>query len=205
LAVVGVLVLALMVLPAWLMRAPKASPPFVYVAYFAALGLAYLLVEVAVMQKFILYLGHPTYALAIVLFTFLITSGLGAATTELVAGQHAARRLRVVTPLLAFYAAVFIVISPRLFHETLAYPLLWRAAISVGVLAPLGWLMGMPFPLGIRLAGYDHPHSAPWMYAVNSAASVLGSVAAMLIAVHWGFNSAVTAGLALYVIAGFLL
>jgi MFS family permease len=175
-----------------------------WTAYFAALGLAYLLVEVALMQKFILYLGHPTYALAVVLFTLLLSSGVGAALSEWIPADKVEGRLRVVMGVLAFAAAALMVAAPRLFHETLAWPLLSRALVSAAAIAPLGIMMGMPFPLGVRLVSYDHPRGVGWMYAVNSAASVFGSVAAMLIALHWGFSAAVAAGLALYVVAAFI-
>jgi len=205
LGMVGLFVLALILLPAWLIRDQEAKAPLRWPLYFAALGLAYLLVEVAIMSKFILFLGHPTYALAVVLFTLLLSSGLGAALSERIYPDKARARLKLVVVCLAAYAAVFMVVSPLLFQQTLAFALSGRIVISVLPLLPLGLLMGMPFPLGIRLLGFSYPRSIPWLYAVNSAASVMGSVAAMLLAVHFGFSSAVELGLALYVAAGFLL
>ncbi len=204
LGLVFVFVVSLIVLPAWLARDRESNPSLNWAAYFAALGLAYLMVEVAMMSKFILYLGHPTYALAVVLFTFLISSGLGAWLSERIYPDVAISRLRAVIGALALYAAVFLVVSPALFHATLAMPLPLRIAIAVVSILPLGLLMGIPFPLGIRLIGYDYGSAVPWMFAVNSAAGVLGSVAAMLIAVHFGFSTTITAGLALYIIAAFL-
>ncbi|NLH49575.1 MAG: hypothetical protein GX444_13390 [Myxococcales bacterium] len=205
----GALVLGLValfiLLPAWLTRESKAKPPFRFALYFAALGLAYLLVEVAIMQKFILYLGHPTYALTVVLFTILLASGLGAGLSERIYPDRTVPRLRVIVGALALYVAVLLIVSPRLFHETLALALPLRIGLTVLFLLPLGLLMGMPFPLGIRLVGYDYPRGVTWMFAVNSAASVLGSVAAMLLAVNFGFSSAIILGLALYLVAGFLL
>lgn len=205
LVLVLVFVILLILLPAWLMRDKSERPPVGKTVYFAAIGLAYLLVEVAMMQKFILFLGHPTYALAVVLCTLLLSSGLGAALSEYIYPDRAPARLKTVVALLALYAAVFLVVSPRLFQETLALGVAARIGIAVALLVPLGLLMGVPFPLGIRLMGYDYQRSVPWMFAINSAASVLGSVLAMLLAVHFGFASAVSAGLVLYLIAGFLL
>jgi len=205
LGLVLIFIALLVLLPAWLARDKKVNPPLTSVLYFAAIGVGYLLVEIAVMQKFILYLGHPTYALAVVLFTILISSSFGAALSERIYPDKAVARVKIVVLALALYAAVFLIVSPRLFYETLAQHIAVRAAISAGLLLPLGLLMGIPFPLGIRLIGYDHAGSVPWMFAVNSAASVLGSVLAMLLAVNLGFSGAVTVGLALYLIAGFLL
>jgi spermine/spermidine synthase len=205
LGLVLVFVVTLMIVPGWLMRDREAKPPKTWALYFAALGLAYLMVELAMMAKFILYLGHPTYALAVVLFTFLISSGLGAWASERIYPDKAVPYLRAIVGALALYAAVFLVISPVLFHATLAMPLPTRITIAVLAILPLGFMMGVPFPLGVRQLGYDFPGSVPWMYAVNSAASVLGSVAAMLLAVHFGFSSAITTGLALYIVAAFLL
>lgn len=205
LGMVSVFVLALILLPAWLIRDKEAKAPLRWPLYFAVLGLAYLLVEVAIMSKFILYLGHPTYALAVVLFTLLLSSGVGAGISERIYPDKARTRLRLVVICLVVYAAVFMVVSPLLFQRTLALELSARIVISVLALLPLGLLMGMPFPLGIRLLGFKYPRSIPWLYAVNSAASVMGSVAAMLLAVHFGFSSAVELGLGLYIAAGFLL
>ncbi len=204
-----VLVLAfvalLMLLPAWLVRDKSENPPRRTAVYFALLGLAYLLVEVALMQKFILYLGHPVYALAVVLLTLLVASSVGAALSEKFYPDRAPRRLPWVTGALALYAAVLLIVAPRLFYETLQLAIAWRILITTALVAPLGVLMGVPFPLGVRLVGYRFPRSIPWMFAVNSAASVLGSVLAMLLAVNFGFNAAITAGLLLYLVAGFLL
>lgn len=205
LGLVSVFVVFLMIVPAWLTRDRSARPPRRWAPYFALLGMAYLLVEIALMAKFILYLGHPTYALAVVLFTFLVSSGIGARLSEFLYPDTAPRRLRALVAALAVYAVVLLLFSPLLFHHTLALALPWRIAISVATILPLGLLMGVPFPLGVRLLGYDFPGSVPWMYAVNSAASVLGSVAAMLLAVHFGFPSAITVGLVLYLVASFLL
>lgn len=195
----------LILLPAYLVRDKSENPPRRTALYFALLGMGYLLVEVALMQKFILYLGHPVYALAVVLLTLLVSSGVGAALSEKFYPDRAQRRLPWVVGALALYAAVLLVISPRLFFETLHLAVAWRILITAVLLVPLGVLMGIPFPLGVRLVGFRFPRSIPWMFAVNSAASVLGSVLAMLLAVNLGFNAAVIVGLLLYLVAGFML
>jgi SAM-dependent methyltransferase len=204
LALVGLTALfvaALMLLPVWSTRDKQARAPLRWTAYFALLGMGCLLVEVATVQKFILYLGRPTYALAVVLFTLLLSSGVGAALSEAASADKAASRVRLLIAAIAFYAAAFMALSPRLFFDTLAAPLSERIGISVALLAPLGLLMGMPFPLGVRLVGADHPRAVPWMYAIASAGAVLGSAAATAIALHWGFAGAITAGLLSYVAA----
>jgi len=205
LAVVLFFVAVLILVPAWLTRRRKEKAPRLAVFYFAALGLAYLLVEVAMMQKFILYLGHPTYSLAVVLFTLLLASGVGSAFSQRLYPELGTNQLKAVVVALVLYAAVFLIVSPRLFYETLAYSLPQRIGVSIGLLLPLGLLMGIPFPFGVRKVGFAHPASVPWMFAVNSAASVLGSVAAMILALHFGFPTAITTGLILYLMAGWLL
>ena len=204
-ALVLFFVIVLILAPAWLTRDKSERPPRRMPFYFAVLGLAYLLVEVAMMQKFILFLGHPTYALAVVLFTLLLSSGLGAALSERISPDRASRGLIVVVGLLFLYAAVFLIVSPVIFRAMLPREIAVRIAVSAGLLLPLGLLMGVPFPLGVRMLGYNFPRSIPWMFAINSAASVLGSVTAMLLAVQFGFTTAVMAGLGLYLIAGLLL
>ncbi len=205
LALVFFFVVVLILVPAWLTRDQRERPPRRIPYYFATLGLAYLLVEVALMQKFILFLGHPTYALAVVLFTLLLSSSLGAALSERISPDRASHRVILVVGLLFLYAAVLLIVSPTIFRAMLAREIAVRIAVSAGLLAPLGLLMGMPFPVGVRLVGFNFPRSVPWMFAINSAASVLGSVSAMLLAVQFGFNTAIMTGLGLYLIAGLLL
>lgn len=174
-------------------------------AYFAALGLGFITVEIALAQKFTLFLGHPVYALTVVLCSLLLFSSAGSRWT---AGRDDARlhtaSTRAILALVAV-AGAYLVILPWLFYRFVGLPLPLRIALSVALLAPLAFLMGIPMPAGIRLARRESAPLVPWGWGLNGATSVLGSVLTFLIAMSFGFNQAVLFGLAVYAAAAGLL
>ena len=150
--------------------------------YFSMLGFGYLLVEIPLIQKFILYLGQPAYAVTTVLFTILLFSGVGSRFNQRIPLSIALVSLVILigsTPLL----------MPLLFEATIGVPLAFRFVITVLALAPIGFLMGIPFPAGIhRLSRNDSEFSIPWVWAINGSASVISAVLAALLAISIGFN-----------------
>ena len=169
--------------------------------YFAGLGAGFIILEVALVQKCILFLGHPVYSLAVVLFSLLGFSGLG----SLLSGRFADGRLRTVLPrvLLALAAAVvlYVLLLSPVFHAFVQLGRAYRIVITVALLAPLGVVMGMPMPIGVRVLNRESPALIPWAWGVNGAASVMGSAAALAIALLAGFDEAMLAGAALYLVA----
>jgi hypothetical protein len=150
----------------------------------------------------VLFLGNPLYALPVVLATLLISAGVG---SRLLA--HWGWSVRWVTgPLallfLALVAAAIAGLTP-LFQFLLPLPFLLRVAVVVGVMAPLGVLMGTFFPCGLRSVGAEAPGFVPWAWGINGCLSVYGSVVAILAAMVAGFGAALTLGAAVYA-AGFL-
>jgi hypothetical protein len=160
--------------------------------YFALLGLGYLCVEIPLMQKFILFLGSPAYAMATVLFSILFFSGVGSAVSRRVPLRGA---LGVLPILVVLYAAVL----PRLFDATLAAPQWARLFIAAVTLAPPGFLMGIPLPSGLALLERTAPGLITWAWAVNGAASVIASILAALLALSFGFSAVLLLGAACYV------
>lgn len=148
---------------------------------FGLLGLAYLLVEIPLLQRLILFLGHPTYAMATVLGTLLLFSGVG----SLLSGRV---RLGTSVGLLVGLVVVYRVGLPLLSGPLLRLPLLARVLVTVGALAPLGMLMGMPLPITISRLEASAPGLTPWAWGVNGALSVIASILAALIALTWGFT-----------------
>ncbi|MFP4345760.1 MAG: hypothetical protein ACLFU8_13785 [Anaerolineales bacterium] len=165
-------------------------------AYFGLLGLAFLLVELPLMQRFILFLGHPSYALTAVLFAILLFSGVGSALSH-----HFP--LRWVLALLVVLALVYPLALQPLFSLTLGLPLRGRLLIAVLALAPLGLFMGMPFPLGLGRLRHHAPFYVPWAWGVNGAASVIASVLSALLSLSFGFRAVLVVGAVCY--AGALL
>ncbi len=168
--------------------------------YFAALGMGFILIELALLQKLILLLGNPTTTFAILLFTILIASGIGSfASTRLVKSnmQNLALLIAGVIALGLFY----VVAIPSVVYFIIAESFEVKALISVGLLFPIGFLMGMPLPTAMRLIKSYSPRHVPWMWAINGAFSVLGAVLSVVIGILYGASYAMTLGALIYVIA----
>jgi hypothetical protein len=159
---------------------------------------------VCLISKFVLFLGHPTYALTVVLCTLLISAGVGSYWSGRSIGDtHAAlqRAVGVAVMAIAVLGVAVEVVLPRLLDgASFATTLL----VTVGLLGPVGFLMGMPFPLGLRLLGRTGPEWAqliPWVWGINGASSVLGSVLAISLAINFGFRMTLVAGVVVYAAA----
>lgn len=169
----------------------RREPVAASLGYFALLGLGYLCVEIPLLQRFILFLGHPAYAMATVLFALLLFSGLG----SLVSRRVPLRLALILLPLLVCGYALGL---PALFEATLAAPLEARLLIAVAALAPPGLLMGMPFPKGLALLKQQSPALIAWAWGVNGAVSVVASILAALLALSCGFSAVLAVGAACY-------
>ncbi len=200
-------VLLLVLLPLSLLGRGE-TPPGVRprtVLYFGGLGLAYMFLEIAFIQRFMLFLAYPVYAVGVVLTAFLIFSGLGSLFADrrlgAVGGGSATRRLvGVAIVLIAASVLLYGLVLPHLFGAGAGWGDAWRIAASLLFLAPLAFLMGIPFPAGLQLVSDRYERQVPWAWGVNGGASVVGAALAALTAVHVGFNGVV--GLALVVYGG---
>jgi hypothetical protein len=206
--ITAALVLLFIIVPLLLVRgrafaAGTRASKFSYLLYFACLGAGFIIVEVAMIQKFILFLGHPVYSLAVILFSLLTFSALG----SYLSGRFDQERLNsTVTKLLVALVAVvfiYIVALPPVFYGLVHLAREARIVIAVALMAPLAMLMGMPMPIGIRLLAHNAPEIIPWAWGVNGATSVMGSVGALVIAILTGFNQALIVGAGLYLVAIF--
>jgi hypothetical protein len=159
-----------------------------WLGYFFALGFAYIVVEVVLMQRFALLLGHPTYAVTLVLSAILAFSGLGSAWSARRTGTlGTALRPALIGLPLALLGLSFAV--PPLVGAVMPAPLGVRLAIAALCIAPVAFFMGVPFPTGLRAAHAEHPAFVGWAWAANGCASVIGSVCAVLGAMVWGFTA----------------
>jgi len=191
-----VAVLAFLILPLLLhgRELGASRPTLPSLIYFIALGFGYILVEISLIQRFVLFLGHPTYALTVVVFLLLLSSGAGSiAARRLLSG---ANRLLPLLALITAIIGVYLVLVPWLLATTVGYPFLLKLLLSGLVLVPLGFFMGMPFPTGLGLVD-----TVEWAWALNAAASVLGSVMAMVIAIHFGLTVTLACAAAAYLLA----
>ncbi len=171
-----------------------------FLLFFAALGSGFILVEVVLVQKCVLFLGHPAYALTVVLFAILLFSGLGSHLSGRFPDDALPRALRrAILLVVALIAAAVVLLSP-LFYGLVHLAAPWRVVITVGALAPLGLALGMPMPTANRILDRQAPELVPWAWGVNGAASVLGSVGAIALAMVWGFDQALLVGAGIYLI-----
>jgi hypothetical protein len=166
-------------------RLPRQRGIQGFLVYFLLIGAGYILIEVGLIQKFILFLGHPTYALTVVVFSMLISSGLGSYFSPRVLGGDEGRMIKVLG-LTALLTTLLALILASLLSALVWLPLVLRMAITVVLIAPLGFIMGMPFPTGLKRLEEWHAPSLRWAWSLNAAASVLGSVGAMVSAIYLG-------------------
>jgi hypothetical protein len=188
-------VLAFLIFPLLFSQRAKV-PTTLPLGYFIAVGLGYILVEIAFIQRFVLFLGHPTYAITVVVFLMLLSSGGG----SLAARRWMTTLKRVHAPLAAILAGimVYLLLLPPLLTALVGLALPLKLLISAGLLAPLGFAMGMPFPTGLRALEDTFGGTIEWAWAMNASASVLGSVLAMFIAVNFGLTATLAGAGAAY-------
>ena len=171
-----------------------------HMVFFAAIGFGFMLVEISQVQRLTIFLGHPVYSLSVVLFSLLLSSGLGSlSTTSLTADERRASMVRLVG--LVAVLTGFGALTPIVIHQFEAASTPARIAISVAILFPIGFFMGMAFPIGMRRALAEAPSIAPWLWGVNGAASVCASVLVVVIALGAGISAAFWAGSACYLVA----
>ncbi len=157
--------------------------------YFFAIGLAFLMIEIAFIQKFILFLHHPVYSLAITLTAFLVFAGFGSAYCKQFS-KNAPSRFRIVgvISLIVALSLAYLCFIDDLFQLTAAWPLIAKFILSILLIAPLAFFMGMPMPLALNSLAQDNAHLIPWAWGINGCASVISSVAATLLAMQFGFS-----------------
>lgn len=167
--------------------------------YFLFIGAGYILIQVALIQKFVLFLGHPTYALTVIIFSMLLSSGLGSFVSKRIIG----RVVSLPAVLVFVSVAVFLLslaVGP-VSESGVALPLALKILIAVAMIAPVGFAMGMPFPTGLTLLEKIMPPAVRWAWSVNAASSVLGSAAAMFLAIYLGLKMTLCIGGLFYLMA----
>jgi hypothetical protein len=172
----------------------RGSTP--HLLYFAAIGVGFMLVEVSQMQRLIVFLGHPTYALSVVLFTLLLSGGLGSYTTL---GLSKPGKARLLLLLIALF--LFGLLTPHAIAVFGSSTTPLRIIVAVGILLPLGFFMGMAFPLGLKMATGPLDGLMPAFWGINGAASICASILAMAIAMNAGISIAFWTGFGCYAIA----
>jgi hypothetical protein len=194
--VLSVLAALLIILP--LTRLPREGRHgWKILLYFGGLGIGYMWVELAMIHRFVFYLGQPVYAAALVVGVMLAGSAIGSALTGHFTNLRPWRWSAMVAGTLLFYA---LLLSPLL-RATLPLSLPGRTILAVLVLIPPAVVMGMPFPLGLRLLNRVHPAEVPWAWGINGCFSVVGAAMATLIAVEVGYSLLLVLAAGAYLVA----
>lgn len=177
----------------------KGSPPLF--VFFGGIGFGFMMVEISQMQRLIIFLGHPTYSLSVVLFTLLLSSGLGSYLTQ--GMRDTGFRTGAVVRMSALLGAlvVFGTATPYITGVFNASTTPVRILAATAVLFPLGVFMGMAFPLGMKAASGRFAGLTPWLWGINGATSVCASVFAAAIALEWGISASFWTGVACYLAA----
>jgi predicted membrane-bound spermidine synthase len=196
----AVAVAAFLVLPLLLTSRARTSGSWLPLLYFVAIGLGYIAVEITLIQRLVLFLGHPIYAMTVVVFLMLLSSGAGSSISR----KWLSNPARVWTAfafVIILLGAYYVALSPIL-HALVGLPQESKVAIAAFLIIPLGFAMGMPFPSGLRMLGESRgdDNRIEWAWAMNAASSVLGSVLSMAVAIQFGLGVTLLCGIAAYVL-----
>ncbi|MCK4719717.1 hypothetical protein KAU08_03610 [bacterium] len=178
----------------------RSGSKLTMLGYFICLGLAFITVEIGLMQYFTLFLGYPIYSLVAVLTSLLLFSGFGSGWSGRIPDDKIETGIRNAILGISIVSIMYIFILPPIFKSLIFLPDLVRIAITITLVFPLGWFMGQPFPLGLRIIAREGLGVIPWAWGVNGAASVLGSALSLTIAIGIGYRLTLFAGVAIYLI-----
>jgi predicted membrane-bound spermidine synthase len=177
----------------------RAVGQWSFLVYFAGLGLGFIMVEMVLLQRFTLFLGQPIYTLAVVLAGLLLSSGVGSYATS---GLRRTSRWSFVPIIAVILGALGVtaVVTPYVLSAALGLGLTLRVLISLLLIAPLGFVLGMPFPRGLRIVGEEAPELIPWAWGVNGFFTVIGSIAAVILGMAFGFRFVLGIAAACYLV-----
>ncbi len=195
-------VVAFLIVPLALRSASPTNVRAIALLYFVAIGLGYIIVEITFIQRFVLFLGHPTYALTVVVFLMLLSSGAGSTSSQKWL-RNPAKQAWLPLILIVMALLAYVAIIPPFLNSLVGLPFRAKLLVSAALLMPLGFIMGMPFPTGLRSiarreSNADFAGPVEWAWALNAGASVLGSVTAILIAIQFGLSVTLCAAAAAY-------
>jgi hypothetical protein len=180
----------------------------IILCYFALLGLSFLFLEIAFIQKFILFLSHPTYAIAVILSSFLIFAGLGSGISHAVLRRRmddfdssARKTVLIAACVIAAISIAYVFALTPIIDALIGLGDAAKIAMTIALIAPLAFFMGMPFPIGLKFAGRIYPGLVPWGFGINGCASVMSPIIATIFAIHIGFSAVVVCAAAMYLLA----
>lgn len=190
----------------WRRRAPGTAThgQTGVLVYFGLVGLAFMIVEIALLQRFTLFLGHPSYSLVVILFALLVSTAAGAYLSSRFPVARLGRVIGSAGIALAVLSLIGGFVLPPVLHALIGASLPARAGLTVVLVAPSGVVMGAMVPSIVRLLTAANSPLVPWGWGVNGATSVIGTVIATVIAIYGGFTTTFIVGAIAYLAAGVL-
>jgi SAM-dependent methyltransferase len=199
--VAAVLVVAIIGWP--LVRAGRPAAPrglfSAALAYFAIIGLAFMLIQIPFLQRFSVYLGHPTYTFSIILFLMIVSAGLGSIASERIDVERSARLVLLPMGVSAAVLIESILLQP-IVEATVGWGLPGRTLVVAAFVGPLAFALGFCFPVGLRLVGRRAPALTAWMWGVNGACGVMASIVAVMVSMWLGIQINLLIAAALYLL-----
>jgi hypothetical protein len=171
-----------------------------FLVFFSGIGVGFIFIEIALIQKLTLLLGQPLYSIVVTLFSILIFTGLGSWLSDRWLSGGASRSRMIPLGILLLMLA-WVVAGASIVETFIGSPIAVRAIVATVAIAPVALLLGMPFAHGVRLLSQQNPHFVPWAWAVNGSATVVGSVATVLVSMTFGFNAVLLCAAAIYGVA----
>jgi predicted membrane-bound spermidine synthase len=167
--------------------------------YYFCLGIGFILIEISFIQKYILFIGYPVYAVAVILFAILIAAGLGSYFSSLMKiGPQ--RMILLVVIALILLAAFQVFVIPKLFSKFISVSFPARVLLAIIFILPAGFFMGIPFPTALSWTSRHYPEFVPWAWGINGYATVIGSVLAVILALYFGFQAVLWISVVIYLI-----
>ena len=171
-------------------------------SYFSLLGIGYMLIEITLIRKFIFFLGHPVYAVSVILFSLLLFNSIGSLTGKKL--ELFLKNKIVIFILLLFLVMLYSYPLDKIFTDFIHFNIIFKIVLTTILILPLGYLMGIPFPLGLRSIKEEDREVIPYIWAINGASSVFGALLALVLSMSFGYNvTFLLAGL-IYLFAGIL-
>lgn len=205
----SVLSLILIVVPLYLNKKDlfekEAKSKFLYLIYFSLLGIAFMLMEISFVQKFMIFLGLPIYSTTVVIFSILVFSGIGSFFTNKIAENKLKSHLKIILLVIIGIILCYNLSLYPLFNKLLGIGIKIRILISIFLLSVMGFFIGMPFPIGMKLLGLKYKGLIPFCWSLNGIFSVLGSILAVILAMNIGFTKTIFLAASLYFIAFMIL
>ena len=198
-----VIAVLLIVVPLMFRRAQqKGAHSGRFLVFFSGIGIGFIFIEIALIQKLTLLLGQPLYSIVVTLFSILIFTGLGSWLSDKWLSGGASRARAIPLGILVMMIA-WAVAGSWIVESFIGMPIVVRGIVATVAIAPVALLLGMPFAHGVRLLSQQNPHFVPWAWAVNGSATVVGSVATVLVSMNFGFNAVLLCAAAIYAVAFF--